>query len=79
MSDLIETGGGYLPGLLQLRRPLLLQDGLHSTDELCSHILGSKTQLYASIRIIIGAKLMLIWCADERNSSRQPEDELLTL
>lgn len=29
----------YLPRLLQLRRPPLLQDGLHGTDEFCSDIL----------------------------------------
>lgn len=29
----------YLPCLLQLRRPPLLQDGLHGADEFCSDVL----------------------------------------
>ena len=31
----------YLPGLLQISRPPLLQDGLHGTDEFCSDVLES--------------------------------------
>lgn len=47
---LTRTGGGethrsqapYLPRLLQLGRPPLLQDGLHGADEFRSNILGKK-------------------------------------
>lgn len=44
----------YLPCLLQLGCPPLLQDGLHGTDEFCSDILENNCVRYLLVRLCLG-------------------------
>lgn len=44
----------YLPCLLQLGCPPLLQDGLHGTDEFCSDILENNRVRYLLVRLCLG-------------------------
>lgn len=50
----LHNDSPYLPCLLQLGCPPLLQDGLHGTDEFCSDILENNCVRYLLTRLCLG-------------------------
>lgn len=54
----------YLPRLLQLGRPPLLQDGLHGTDEFCSDVLENNSVIFllTSIQLVCRSIVIIGVC-----------------